>query len=51
MRDHLYLNKYYYLNKAFTTGAAYHIVTSQIPLMLGLKIKIPEIPTKIIGVF
>jgi MFS superfamily sulfate permease-like transporter len=35
---------------AFTTGAAYHIVVSQLPLLLGLKVKPPEIPTKIIGV-
>jgi MFS superfamily sulfate permease-like transporter len=35
---------------AFTTGAAYHIVVSQIPILLGIKTKIVDIPTKIIGV-
>ena len=35
---------------AFTTGAAYHIVTSQINILLGLKVERVEIAFVLIGV-
>lgn len=34
---------------AFTTGAAYHIVTSQVNILLGIKLHNLDIPFKLIG--